>query len=87
MANFLTADFFDVLRLGALGFMSLRTTEFSGNMGMKDQQLALKWTYDNIGAFGGDNKRITLGGVSAGFIQLLHFYLNTGEEESFILIL
>lgn len=53
-------------RLGTFGFMSLNTKTYSGNMGMKDQQLALKWTYRNIRAFGGDQQRITLMGQSAG---------------------
>lgn len=53
-------------RLGVLGYLSLRTPEYSGNMGLKDQLLALKWTNDNIHHFGGNRNRITLSGVSAG---------------------
>lgn len=46
-------------RLGPLGFLSTGDSNMSGNFGLKDQALAIKWVKDNIRAFGGsllDNK-------------------------------
>jgi len=58
-------------RLGALGFMDLSAAggeEFaeSGNVGMLDLVLALKWVRDNIAQFGGDPARVTIFGHSGG---------------------
>ena len=53
-------------RLGALGFLALEGTNISGNQGLKDQLLALRWVKENIANFGGDPSRITISGESAG---------------------
>lgn len=53
-------------RLSALGFMSTFTDEFTGNYGMKDQVLMLKWIQQNIAHFGGNPSKVTLFGESAG---------------------
>lgn len=38
----------------------------SGNYGLMDQQAALAWAQRNVGSFGGDASRVTLGGQSSG---------------------
>ena len=45
-------------RLGILGFLSLDDDVISGNMGLKDQSLALEWVQKNIRSFGGDPDKV-----------------------------
>ncbi|CAF1027669.1 unnamed protein product [Rotaria sordida] len=53
-------------RLNILGFLTPDTNIMSGNYGLHDQLLALKWISINAKNFNGDSKRITYVGHSAG---------------------
>lgn len=55
-------------RLGIFGLLSTGDDVLPGNMALKDQVSALKWTNQNIFAFGGDPNRITIAGHSSGAI-------------------
>jgi para-nitrobenzyl esterase len=53
-------------RLGALGFLDVPGESPTGAAGLHDQIAALRWTRENIAAFGGDPDQITVYGLSAG---------------------
>lgn len=55
-------------RLGIFGFMSLGFVPYTGNMGLKDQRLALQWVHENIENFSGNKDEVLVFGESAGKI-------------------
>src|SRR5215207_706059 len=63
-------------RLGVFGFMAHpglteeSPHKASGNYALLDQTAALRWVRRNIEAFGGDPKRVTIAGESAGSVSV-----------------
>lgn len=56
-------------RLGILGLLNANSPEAPGNMGLLDQNLALRWVQENIQAFGGDPEMVTVVGSSSGAVS------------------
>lgn len=64
-------------RLGAFGFLCLNTYTAPGNVGLKDQIMAIKWVKSNIEAFGGNPNDLTVFGESAGSASI-HYLIVSG---------
>jgi para-nitrobenzyl esterase len=62
-------------RLGSLGFLAVPELGLTGNYGILDQRLALRWVAKNIAAFGGDPRKVTIFGESSGAMSVgLHLF-------------
>ncbi len=72
-------------RLGVFGFAAadVLNKAKSENNGLRDQLLALEWVKDNIAAFGGNPKLVTLLGQSFGAISVgMQMIAYGGEKEA-----
>ena len=76
-------------RLGVMGFLHLshlpdgKDYPDSQNLGLLDQQMALKWVHENIAAFGGDPGNVTIFGESAGAASCTLQPLVPGSQQYF----
>ncbi len=76
-------------RLGVFGFLAHPTLtaespdHASGNYGLMDQQAALRWVQRNIARFGGDPRRVTIFGESAGGLSVHSHLASPGSAGLF----
>ena len=76
-------------RLGPLGFLALPALaaedphHSTGDLGLLDQQAALRWVRANIASFGGDPHNVTIFGESAGGISTCAQLVSPGSAGLF----
>lgn len=62
------------------GFLTFEDNILPGNLGLKDQRVALWWVRDNIANFGGDPNKVTLFGESAGAASV-HYHMLFNSDQ------
>ena len=70
-------------RVGVFGFLSTEDGSATGNYGLWDQHMAIKWVHDNIDEFGGDPNRVTIFGESSGSASTVYQALYKGNDGLF----
>jgi carboxylesterase type B len=70
-------------RLSGFGFLWGSDVEDAGlgNVGLKDQRLALNWVKENIGYFGGNPDQVTIWGESAGAFSVGNLLIAHGGRD------
>ncbi|KAL7729710.1 hypothetical protein ACLKA6_014580 [Drosophila palustris] len=71
-----------VYRVGPIGFLSTGDSAIPGNLGLKDQRIALEWIKANIASFGGNPRKILVIGNDAGGASI-HLHLLKGDFNQF----
>ncbi|PTB62248.1 alpha/beta-hydrolase [Trichoderma citrinoviride] len=71
-------------RLGAFGQLASPDVQRHGrlNAGLLDQRFALQWVQKHIASFGGDPRRVTVGGESSGAASAMYQALAYGGREA-----
>ncbi|KAH7123231.1 Alpha/Beta hydrolase protein [Dactylonectria estremocensis] len=69
-------------RVGGWGFLSSKQMREDGalNIGLFDQRLALKWIQENIRGFGGNPRKVTIAGESAGAFSVGYHLVGFGGD-------
>ena len=70
-------------RVGPLAFLTLENDIMPGNLGIWDQIEALKWIQKNIENFGGDPKKVTIMGESAGAMSVMYLLMTSEAQNLF----
>ncbi|KAN0141650.1 Alpha/Beta hydrolase fold [Lactarius tabidus] len=68
----------------AFGFLASQEVKDAGvgNLGLRDQRMALRWVQKYIHSFGGDSSKVTIWGESAGSISVaIQMLVNGGNTE------
>ncbi|KAJ6468980.1 carotenoid ester lipase precursor [Mycena vitilis] len=70
-------------RVSAFGFLAGKEIGDAGvsNLGIRDQIFALEWVQQHIAAFGGDPRRVIIGGLSAGSISTAFLLMSNNRFE------
>ncbi len=69
-------------RVGPFGFFTLENDSAPGNLGLRDQVMALKWVKRNIKYFGGNPARVTIFGESAGSMSVTYLLVSPAASVS-----
>ena len=70
-----------------IGFLSMDDAVAPGNQGLFDQVMAMEWVRNNIEFFGGDSRRVTIFGQSAGGGSVsLHMFSSLSEGKQTALL-